>query len=437
MPDPLAPFVPSRAEPWDRVRAAHLLRRAGFAPGEREIQGAIEAGPAETVARLVESNADTERHNELDELGERIAQQNDIGRLRGWWLLRMRHTARPLHARLGVFWHGHFATSNTKVNSPPLMLRQHRTLERLGAGPLEDLLISMARDPAMIIWLDGNDNVKGRPNENFAREFFELFSLGVGHYTEADIQESARAFTGWHQRSGRFRFVGSEHDGGAKTVLGVTGNLDGADIVQAALARPACSRFIAAKLLREFLCPDPPEDIIEAVAQRLRETDHHIGETLRTVLASRAMFDDRFYRARIKSPVEFALGAVRSLRMSVPAPPLADAVSQMGQRLFEPPSVKGWDGHRAWLNTATMLVRLNLAERVTAVGSDSLDPAALRNDFDLRTSEEATRFCLDLTLDGRAPVALQRAIAPSGGSLDETMRRALRLLLASPEYQMA
>ena len=437
MPVPLAPFEPSQTEPWNRVRAAHLLRRAGFAPDEREIRGAIEAGPAETIAHLFDSESNTRRHDELDELGERIAQQNDIWRLRGWWLLRMRHTARPLHARLGVFWHGHFATSNAKVNSPPLMLRQLRTLERLGAGPLENLLIAMARDPAMIIWLDGNENVKGRPNENFARELFELFSLGVGNYTEGDIRESARAFTGWHQRSGRFRFVESEHDGSAKTVLGVTGNLDGADIVRAALARPACSRFIATKLLREFLCPDPPDDIIEAVARRLRETDHHVGETLRTLLASRAMFDVRFYRARIKSPVEFALGAVRSLQMSVPAPPLADAVSQMGQRLFEPPSVKGWDGHRAWLNTATMLVRLNLAERVTAAGSDSLDPPALRNDYSLNTPAEAVRFCLDLMLDGRAPEPLRRAIAPTSGSIDATMRRALRLLLASPEYQMA
>lgn len=437
MPDPLAPFRPTPADPWTRVRAAHLLRRAGFAPDESEIQRAIELGPAETIDRLIDSADDTERNQELDELGEQVAQQKDIANLRGWSLLRMRHSARPLHARLGLFWHGHFATSNTKVNSPPLMLRQLRTIERLGAGPLEDLFLAMARDPAMIIWLDGNENVKGRPNENFARELFELFTLGVGNYSETDIQEAARAFTGWHQRSGRFRFVERAHDDNAKTVLGVTGRLDGVDVVKAALARPACARFIAVKLLREFLCPDPTDDLIEAVSGRLRETGNHIGETVRTLLASRAMFDNRYYRARIKSPVEFVLGAVRSLQMSVPAPPLADATSQMGQRLFEPPSVKGWDGHRAWLNTATMLVRLNFAERVTVAGTDHLDPAALSNGHNLSAPEEAARFCLELTLDGRAPEVLHRAIASTSESLDESMRHALRLLLASPEYQLA
>lgn len=432
----LAPFEPSAVNPWDRGSASHLLRRAGFAPSEEEVQRAISDGPELTVGRLVEDGADSARADELDVLGQSIAVRDDIDALRGWWLLRMCNTDRPLRARMAVFWHNHFATSNAKVKSTALMLGQLRTFERMGLGGFGDLVLAVAQDPAMIVWLDSEENVKGRPNENFARELFELFTLGVGHYTEADIKGAALAFTGWRQRAGVFQKSESAHDPGSKTILGSRGEFDGEDAVRLAVADPACARFIAWKLLREFLCPDPPESLVDAVAATLRENGMDIGRTLGVLLASEAMFDPRWRRGRIKSPVEYAVGMCRSLGLRVPARTLGDAVSQMGQRLFEPPTVKGWDGHRAWINSATMLVRLNAAVAATTPAA-GFDPGAFRNRYGLEGAAGIIEFSENLTLDGTIPSALHDQAASLGGSPDEMLVHALRLLLSSPEYQLA
>jgi uncharacterized protein (DUF1800 family) len=431
----LKPFEPSRTRPWDRTAAQHLLRRAGFAPSAEEVRQALDEGPRECVERLVASSSDSPRHDELDETGKAIALRNDIGMLRGWWLLRLVHTRRPLHARMALFWHNHFATSNAKIRSSALMLQQLRVFETHALGRFEALLQAVSRDPAMIVWLDGNENTKGRPNENYARELFELFSLGVGHYSERDIKQSARAFTGWHTRTGAFYFAKLDHDEGEKTVLGVSGDLDGDDVVRAALRQPACPRFLARKLLREFLCPSPPDELIDEWAVVLRESAYDLAASMRTLLASEAMFDPCCYRARIKSPVEFAIGVVRSLRLEgISAAALADATAQSGQRLFEPPSVKGWDGHRAWLNSATMLVRLNSATRAVDVG---LKPAVFRDQQDLRDPERIARFCEDLILDGNVPQSLRAAYPADSSDLDRYLRAVLRSLLTCPEYQMA
>ena len=428
---PLETFAGS----FDRPRAAHLLRRAGFAPNEAELRAALKDGLRATVDRLLDADTDSPEHAELDEIGAALAARNDIHALRGWWLLRMCRTQRPLHARLALFWHNHFATSNAKLNSAALMLQQLRTFERHGPGRFDELLLALARDPAMLVWLDGDQNVKGRPNENFARELFELFSLGVGNYSEHDIKEAARAFTGWRQHNGLFRFAPSEHDDGAKTVFGRTGNFDGADIVRLAIGRPECGRFLATKLLREFVAPQPDNGLVEAVAGLLRSRQFDIRETLRVLLMSESFFGDESYRARIKSPVEFAVGVVRSLHLKVPAELLGDTVTQMGQRLFEPPSVKGWDGQRAWLNSATMLVRLNAASQ--AIENQSFGAGGLLNRYSLQGAADIRDFCDNLVLDGRPPAVLRDSLQKLSGGDDDVLRRALGLLLTAPEYQMA
>lgn len=424
----LDPFRPSAGEPWNRLRASHLLRRAGFAAGEEDVEQALSEGLEATLECLLDDGADSAPHDELDVMGERIAARNDIALLRAWWVRRMCLTARPLRARMAVFWHDHFATSNVKVQSAPLMLRQLRTFEHDGLDGFETLLLGMSRDPAMIIWLDGNDNSKGRPNENYARELFELFSLGVGNYTERDIKEAARAFTGWHEQHGRFRFVPRAHDDGEKRVFDTTGPLDGDDVVQAAVSHPACASFIAGKLLREFLCPDPPAELVAETANRLRETKFDIRTTLRTLLVSRAMFDPRWYRARIKSPVEFAVGMVRSLNIDVPGRDLADTIVQMGQRLFEPPSVKGWNGHRAWLNSTTMLVRLN-----AAIAASREAAAAIAGG----SGDNVVNACAELTLDGEIPDPLKDRLDCISGDKKHRANLALEMLLTAPEYQLA
>lgn len=432
----LRPFQPRPERPWDRAAAAHLLRRAGFCPSEAELRSAVQLTPAEAVARLVQATQDSERHDELDARGATLAtRSSEIGPLRGWWMLRMRHTQRPLHARMALFWHNHFATSNAKVRSPGMMLQQLRTFERFGLGSFEQLLLEISRDPAMIVWLDGGENTKGRPNENYARELFELFSLGIGHYTERDIQEAARAFTGWHQRGGQFRFAALEHDERPKTVLGRSDVQSGEDVVRVALGQPACAVLLATKLLYEFATPQPGAELIAALATRLRETHYDLAATLEALLGSEAFFDPAIRRTRIKSPAELALGIARALEIRVPADTLGDAVAQMGQPLFEPPSVKGWDGHRAWLNSATMLVRLNMATATVAL--DGFEAGRLREQYDLKSRDDVLRFAADLSVDGVTVPGASAGIQKLDGELNDVLRKALGLLLGSPEYQMA
>lgn len=420
---------------WNGANAAHLLRRAGFAPSEAECKATLAAGLDAAVERLVRGGDESPREIELDETGRVLATRDDIDALRGWWLLRLCHTRRPLHARLALFWHNHFATSNAKVRGAALMLQQLRVFESLGLSGFETLLRAVSRDPAMIVWLDGNQNVKGRPNENYARELFELFALGVGHYTEADVKESARAFTGWHTRGGGYYFSAREHDDGAKIVLGRRGAWSGDDIVAIALRQPACSRFLALKLLREFVCPNPPADLVDDFAGTITDVKYDIAAAVTELFRSAAFFDPRWCRARIKSPVEFVLGIVRTLGIAPPAAALARGVSQMGQRLFEPPSVKGWAGQREWLNSATMLVRLNAVNRAT--GGELFDAAAFRRVHELDTRARIIEFCERLTLDDDVPGAIRIGYPPESDDLDATLRGVLQALLSSPEYQMA
>ncbi len=432
-------FAPlSGNEGWDTAAACHLLRRAGFQPSRAEIEAALARGAKATVDILVDGGAESTRARELDDISGSVQRGENIDSARGWWLKRMVRTSRPLHARMSVFWHNHFATSNEKVMSAPLMMRQLETLERLGLGRFEELLLAMSRDPAMIIWLDGDSNIKGRPNENYARELFELFSLGVGHYSETDIKEAARAFTGWHQREGEFRFFERDHDSSEKNVLGTRGPLRGEDVVKLAVDHPACSSFLSTKLLREFLCPDPSQDIVEAFAQVLRNNRLDIGESLRMLLSSRLMFDPKFRRARIKSPVEFVIGACRSLETKAPVRSLIDSVNQMGQRLLEPPSVKGWNGHRAWINSSTMLLRLSGVQRLTEPdGGGMLSAADLRARHGLDTREKVLEFCRTVALDGVVSADIAQQFDGLTGDLDTLLRGALRVMMSTPEYQLA
>ncbi|MGI9013316.1 MAG: DUF1800 domain-containing protein [Phycisphaerales bacterium] len=426
-----AQYTPNAARPWNRKRAAHLLRRAGFAASEEEIQRALASDPATLVDNWLDGDAPAgTRHDELDVLGERLASRNDIAALRGWWLHRMCFSQQPLRMRISMMWHDHFATSHAKVQSALLMLKQLRLFEQHGMGSVQTLLLEVSRDPAMIIWLDGNDNAKGRPNENYARELFELFSLGVGNYTEADIKEAARAFTGWHEKSGAFHFVAHEHDDGDKRLFNnaVHGNLNGDDVVHAVIKHPACAVFIARLLLREFVTPLTSDAMTAELADIIRAHAFNINAVLNVMLRSEAMFAEEHYRARIKSPVELAVGIVRSLGLSVPADELATTTSNMGQRLFEPPSVKGWDGHRTWLNSTTMLVRLNAAIAASKRADGFLDR--------LGGSDDPKQTCIEILLDGNAPPVLATAINATSGD-HEGLRAAVELALASPEYQMA
>jgi hypothetical protein len=370
------PWRPDAIHPFDLRWAGHLYRRAAFGGTLDELRQAAKDGPEATVDRLLQGDAESANYEPLIAAsGVSIAQGGDQDNLRGWWLYAMLHSGHPLREKLTLFWHNHFATSIAKVRSSAAMFAQNQIVRKYALGSFRGLLADVSRDPAMLIWLDSNRNVKGQPNENFAREMLELFTLGVGRYTETDVREAARAFTGWHTDGELFNFASRYHDSAEKIVLGQKGEWDGTDIQKIVLSQPAAALFLAQKLYRFFVSEsaEPPNALLEPLAERLRTTDFEIAPIVSTILRSRHFYSEHAYRRRIKSPVEYVLGVVRSVRPAIAPRELVQPLEQMGQSLFAPPNVKGWVGGKAWLNSATVLARQNFAETMLG-GSEAPKP---------------------------------------------------------------
>ncbi len=347
---------------WTRRDATHLLWRAQFGASAEEIQAAEQAGLEATLQRLLTPQAESAEFEASEPLLRQIATDTgNIENLKAWWLYRMLHSANPLVEKMSLFWHNHFATSNAKVQSVRHMTAQNDLIRREAVGSFRQLLTGMASNEAMLIWLDGNANRKRQANENFAREVMELFSLGVGNYTEQDIAEAARAFTGWHVRSGKFWFNRQQHDFDTKTLLGRSGNLDGGDVIEICLDQPACPRFLATKLLRTFVLPEPSTESVDQLAERIRKHDFQMQPVLRDLFGSQLFFSSEVRRSLIKCPLELVLGAARAVSNRPNLPELAKVSASLGQDVFEPPTVKGWEGGRLWINSATMLQRANFA----------------------------------------------------------------------------
>jgi hypothetical protein len=480
------PWQPTPDDPWGRKWAAHLYRRAAFGPSRDELIDAERRGPEATLDLLLRGQSGTDEVlRTLTDVGRVAAKHDDGGdQLRGWWLYAMLHGGHPLREKLTLFWHNHFATSIVKVHSPELMFRQNVLLRTHALGRFGPMLQAVSRDPAMLVWLDSNSNVKGKPNENYARELMELFSLGVGNYAEKDIREAARAFTGWHTDGIGFRFNPALHDDGSKTVLGKTGNWDGGDVVQIVLGQPACARFLVRKLF-QFLVSEiaAPDDLLEPLCESFRASDHDVAALVRTMLASRLFYSDHAFRKRIKGPVEYALGAVRAVYQRydetdpeyrpLPHRVLVRRLAGMGQALFAPPNVKGWPGGRAWLNTSTVLERDNFAAALAtgtlwadpvpgrAAGGAkpelvkpmadgdtapplALDPARLLHEEAITRPEDAVRVLLDLYVPGGVrPEARAKLVAyvadgdPAGPELHRRAREAAHAIMTMPEFQLA
>ncbi len=455
--DPLAPFVPSTDSPWDARKAAHLLRRAGFGAPTRDVGQAVADGLEQTVEKLLSFDSTRDDFEDLREAVEgTLLDLGNPDALKAWWLYRMQKTARPLEEKLTLFWHGHFATSNSKVDRTDLMQAQNRLLRRHALGPFRRLLVGIAKDPAMIVWLDSNTNKKGKPNENFARELLELFTMGPGAYTETDVMEVARAFTGWHAGGGVFRFNAAEHDSGTKTILGETGSFDGEDVIDIVLRRPETARFIAGKLYAAFCHPDPDEWILQPLGDQLLRSQYSLKDFLRRLFLSRAFYSARAYRAVVKSPVELIVGAARELDSHVSVFQLVRAAREMGQDLFYPPSVKGWEGGSAWLGSAAMLERINFAKSLAharSVESGSrIQPDEICARHKLDSPDKVLSHFLKAHLqDDIAPetaAALREYLTHNDGGKDRPwtndgrtfnskVRGLIHLVLASPEYQFA
>ncbi|HJT77443.1 MAG TPA: DUF1800 domain-containing protein [Gemmataceae bacterium] len=419
------PYRPSAASPWDLKKAGHLYRRASFGATAAELEAAVREGPEATIDRLLHGGPGQEEfERETDALVPSIARANSGAQARAWYLYRLLYSPHPLRERLTLFWHNHFATSDRKVNNAGFMLGQYRLMYHHALGSFRTLLQDISHDPAMMVWLDTRDSRKGNPNENYARELMELFSLGIGHYTEKDVREGARAFTGWEIRGTEAVFNAAQHDDGGKTVLGQTGKWTGADVVRICLEQPSAPGFLVGKLYR-FLVSEtapPSRELLAPLAQQFRASDYDFGALVKTVLRSNLFFSADAYRARIKSPVDFALGIVRGLEGRIGSTALAAALEGMGQSLFYPPTVKGWDGGTAWLNGQTLLDRQNLALALTSTEDPRFgartDPAALLRKH-AKSGDDCVSFFLNLFLQGDVP-------AESRSRLLEYQRQARR-----------
>ena len=319
------------------------------------------------------------------------------------------------------------------------------------------MLQEMSKDPAMMVWLDTRGSKKGNPNENYARELMELFSLGIGHYTEKDIREAARAFTGWDIKGSEPTFNSGQHDSGEKTVLGKHGKFQGSDIVNICLEQEAAPLFIASKLYRFYVSEsvEPTPELLAPLAQQLRKSDYDLGGVIRTILGSNLFFAPAAYRSRVKSPVDFALGIVHMLEGRIGTTALAEALDGLGQHVFFPPSVKGWDGGQAWLNGHTILARQNLALALTSTEDlrfgRRTDPAALAIKQGLKLDTETVDFFLRLFLQGDVPAQsrqklldyaarTRKSAVPAYWTEEDAAAHRVRslchLVLTLPEFQL-
>ena len=281
-------------------------------------------------------------------------------------------TQRPLEEKLTLFWHGHFATGNTKVRDTRMMHQQIEMLRANANGNFQDLLFGILTDPAMLVYLDNGENVKDHPNENFGRELLELFSLGVGNYTETDIREAARAFTGWTNDVLEFKFDAEQHDVGEKTFLGRTGDFDGGDIIEIILEQDAAAEFMSGKLYRFFVREEVDEAVRADLAATFREADYALRPMLRRIFLSRDFYSPASYATQIKSPVHLVVSTYRKLGLTeLPTiPDFNRLIAGLGQRLFNPPNVAGWAGGRTWVTPATLLDRGNLFRDVLYPDTD-------------------------------------------------------------------
>ncbi len=388
-------FSAIAAEPQLGAQGARLLlTRAGFAPADADVATYSTLTHRAAVDRLLaeaHTTAVTPAPKWIDERfvppRELRAMSDEARRaelqkqvrmgldLRGWWLREMVATPSPLTERMTLFWHNHFVSAQPKVRYTQLMYRQNVLLRKHALGRFDELLHAVAKDPAMLIYLDSATNRRGSPNENFAREVMELFTLGEGKYSEDDIKQAARAFTGWSidLDSGDYMFRRQLHDGGEKVVFGRTGNFDGDAVLDIILAQPASAEFVVRKLWREFVSPQPDEARVKTIAAQFRASGWNITQAVRALLLQPEVIARDEDNALVKSPVELVVGLVRQSGGELTQPVAAAvALAGMGQNLFSPPNVRGWPGADAWINTHTLLARKQFLER--ALGSTPSGP---------------------------------------------------------------
>ena len=448
---------------WNDRLAAHLLRRAGFGGSPTDI-GRFTAMNAHDAVETLIHFSDTSLLPEPDVMPNPIAQLQAARQMTGtdmtkrqavqdirkqarestigmqlWWLNRMLATPAPLQEKMTLFFHGHFTTAAIEKGVWPNYVYQQNKLYRDNAlGNLRDLTLAVSQNPAMLIYLDNASSNKAHPNENYARELMELFTLGHGNYSEEDIRQSARAFTGWSldRSTGEFTINTRAHDTGTKTFLGKTGNFDGSDIVSIIYQQPACARFWANSLLGFFVYDDPEPELVEAFAAVIVRNDFNLAPSMSRLLQSNVFFSDRAYRALIKSPAEFVVGVHKALELQQIELRSLRAMPAMGQALFYPPNVAGWPGGTNWLTSQTLIARENFA--VSLIRSPLADQSQWLSRVPTMPTE-ADRAAHEIAFTILQNDAPAQAFAQLVDYIRDTtdVRGAAYLTMAMPAYQLA
>ncbi len=441
-------LAPISATDWNYDYAAHLLERAGFGGTPEQIQALANLTPEQAVARMVRfQGVDTGDLPPFDEsgihdpglepfppsrpavtdeakktgeaLGIKVkaggnrrlqpivneffywlrASYLETNRVAYWWANRMVGSPRPLQEKMSLFWHGHFAVNEGKVRDYRKLLGQLQLFEKQGLGNFHDLMLAVAQDPAMLVFLDAGVNLKGAPNENFAREIMEMFTMGVGHYTETDIREAARAFTGWNYVDLKFVVNKDQHDDGEKTFLGKTGRFDGADVINIIMQQPVTAEYIAGKIYRYFVRQDLSPDLQKQLGSVLRDSNYEITPLLEKIFLSRDFYSPASVGTEIQSPVELAISTYRKLGLkSVPGvPDFNSATGALGQQLFSPPTVAGWAGGQSWITPGLLLERANFARDVLFPDINFLPPDRYAYSRDIRTVADKIRQGVDIS----------------------------------------
>jgi len=441
-------LTPISAKDWNYDFAAHLMERAGFGGTPQEIQALSKLTPQQAIARMVrfegtdisglppfdESNihdpglepfppsrpAVTDLAKEKGEaLGIKVkptgnrrlqpvvdeffywlrASVLETNRVAYWWANRMLVSPRPLQEKMALFWHGHFASNEAKVRDYRKLLAQLQLFQKMGTGNFRDLTVAVAQGPAMLSFLDAGVNVKGASNENFAREIMELFTMGVGHYTEKDIREAARAFTGWNYVDMKFVVNKDQHDDGEKTFLGKTGNFDGTQVIDIIMQQPATADYIAGKIYRNFVRQDLSPELQKQLGAVLRDSHYEITPLLEKIFLSRDFYSPASVGTEIKGPVEFVVSTYHKLGLkSIPGVPDFNLVTGgLGQQLFSPPTVAGWAGGQSWITPGLLLERGNFARDVLFPDISFLPPDRYTGGGEVRRVAERIREGMDIT----------------------------------------
>ncbi|MFN8221202.1 MAG: DUF1800 domain-containing protein [Fimbriimonadales bacterium] len=468
----------------EREKVAHLLRRFGLGASEAEVDYYGANGYSDAVDKLLDFEQVDEGFNvPIDRFAIGENKQVPMPAFQAWWVLRLISTRRPLQEKMAVFWHDHFATSANKVNQTMLMYGQNEILRSLGTGNFRELLLKVSQDPAMIFWLDNQFNVKGKANENFAREVMELFTLGIGHYTEKDIQEAARAFTGWNFRrqlprevagderpKAVFAFRAAQHDDGEKTIFGKTGAFTGEDVIDMLCENPQTSKNIVRKIWEWFAYPNPDEGLVSDLAEKFRNSGLEIKALLRAVMKAPEFTGAKAVRAVYKNPVDFIIPTVRQLGIgealmrqykdpTIPGAQagrgamqaVTQAMKGMGMELLFPPDVAGWDSGPAWVTSATMVERIQWGDRLFGQTSPEARRQVLRYPFfNLFRANPSPAGVVDTLLsvfDAPLPAARRAPLVAAaekvcGNAVTErnanaTAAAVSRLIFGSPEFQFA